>query len=362
MPPMSIKNRMINTLLWLAKRSQRSVNFGSKRRFLIVSTTGLGDSLWGTAALRSLRQSFPEAYIGLLTSPIGKEVFQNNPYLDEIFKMEDRAFFSLVSLFFALKKRRVETILLFHASQRIILPFCSLLGPKMFLGTAEINKGLDHLLTEALPNKMSHEILRRLQIVEKAGAKHLSPSLEIYLSESDQKEADDFLARHQIPDYVPIVGMHPGAKDRFKQWDPACFIELGSRLVNHLGCQVIVTGNASEKDLILQIARKIPGAIPVVGDLPLRGLAALIQKMRLMVCNDTGPMHIAFAMRTPTVALFSPTDPERCGPVGDVPAIVVAKPRTCTPCLKKRCRSPFCLLQIGPDEVYEAALRLFYHN
>jgi ADP-heptose:LPS heptosyltransferase len=80
--------------------------------------------------------------------------------------------------------------------------------------------------------------------------------------------------------------------------------------------------------------------------------AALIEKFNFFITNDTGPMHIAFAMKTPTIALFSATDPKRCGPYHAENVSVIYKNPTCIPCIRKRCRVPFCLEQISPEEVW----------
>jgi ADP-heptose:LPS heptosyltransferase len=83
-------------------------------------------------------------------------------------------------------------------------------------------------------------------------------------------------------------------------------------------------------------------------------MAALIEKLDLLITNDTGPMHIGFAMETPTFALFAPTDPNLCGPYKINHAVVIQKPQTCIPCLRKACASPFCMEQISLENVYEA--------
>src|SRR5262249_33690576 len=151
----------------------------------------------------------------------------------------------------------------------------------------------------------------------------------------------------------PLIALHPGAKDGFKQWPAAHFVELGNRLVRSLGCRIIVTGTPQEKSLVESISSQIDRAIPAT-DLPLLSAAALIKKMDLMISNDTGPMHIAFATRTPTIGIFAPTDPKLCGPYFVENALTVAKKPTCSPCLKKKCGEPFCLLQIGVQEVYDS--------
>jgi ADP-heptose:LPS heptosyltransferase len=162
-----------------------------------------------------------------------------------------------------------------------------------------------------------------------------------------------------IPSHLPLIALHPGAKDRFKQWPPAHFIDLSNRLVRQLGCRIIVTGTPSEKSLVASIASQIEGAAAAT-DLPLLATAALIKRMQVMIANDTGPMHLAFALKVPTIGLFTPTDPNLCGPYFVKNALSIAKTPTCTPCLRKKCWEPFCLLQIGVQEVYDATLKLFY--
>jgi len=348
---MRIKNLIIKNLLELCRFLPRYEG----ERFLMVSTTGLGDTLWGTPAIRALRRAYPKAYIGILTSELGKEVLKGNPHIDEFFVVGEPAFFSLVRLFWKMRKRKIGAVFVFHTSQRAVLPFCSLIGASKSVGTKGINKGLDDILTEGLENRPMHEIQRRLEIV---GVRADDLSMELAVSERDRELAE--LLLRSVPPYIPLVGLHPGAKDRFKQWPVEHFIEVGKRLKAHLGCQIIVTGSRDEKELVGKVARGIEGAIPIAGQLSVHALGALIQKFSLMIANDTGPMHIAFAMKTPTIGLFTPTDHKLCGPYFVPNAIVIQKGKTCTPCLKKKCREPFCLLQISKDEVFETALRMFY--
>ncbi len=349
-----MKNFFIRILISLFRpfRKPHSV----AERFLIVSTTGLGDTLWATPAIKALRKTHPHAYIAVLTSPIGKEVLAHNPHVDELFLI-DRPWWQLVR---ALKKKWIGTALVFHTSQRMALPLCYFIGASEIVGTQGLHKGLDFILTKPLEQKPVHEIARRLEIAAQVDAHAPEPLLELFIHPEDQDAAEQFLAKYALPPYIPLIGIHPGAKDMFKQWSPACFIELGKRLTEHLGAQVIITGSASEKALVSEIASRIQGAIPLAGELSLRPLAALIKKMELFIANDTGPMHVAFAMRTPTVALFGPTDPERCGPYLAAPVSVIRKRPSCSPCLRKSCREPFCLLQIGVEEAYNAALKLYY--
>jgi ADP-heptose:LPS heptosyltransferase len=366
---MSLKNKIIQGITLLFKLFSRSHEPSTDSpRLLVVSTTGLGDTLWATPSLKVLKGSFPRSYVALLTTPIGKELLKYNPYIDELFVIKGASLFSLFPLFFSIRKKKIDTALLFHTSQRLILPFCRWIGASRLIGTKNLNKGLDALLTTALPEVPVHEIDRRLKIVNtlKPCFKVQQPSLELFLSEGDEAEATTFLERNQLPPSLPLIGIHPGAKERFKRWPSHLFVELAKRLRDHLlsECQIFITGgeDPSEKELVRTMTSAIPGAISTSGKLSLRGVAALIKRMALFISNDTGPMHIGFAMGTPTVALFTPTDPKLCGPSLAPNSLVISRLPTCTPCLRKKCQEPFCLLQISVDEVYEAALKLFKEN
>ncbi len=346
---MSFKNFLIRFFIAFAKPFIRT-NTGD--RFLIVSTTGLGDTLWGTPAIRALRETYPDAYIAVITSGLGKQVLQSSPHIDEIFVVKEPPFFSLLKLFPTLVKRKISKVLVFHVSQRPLLPFCALLGAGRIIGTEKINKGLDFLLTDKLETKRIHEIERRLEVVEAAGAKVSSKLMEFFPSDEDHKKAQALL-----PSGV-VIGLHPGAKDRFKQWPPSHFITLGRLLKEKLGCQIVVTGTPAEKSLVDSIVQSIEGAVGVYEGVSISTLAALLGKLSLYITNDTGPLHIACATNTPTIALFTPTDPVLCGPYFAPHVSVLQKKPTCFPCLKKKCNEPFCMLQISTDEVLQTALQL----
>ncbi len=331
------KNFFLKTLVKLFQGKKG----GNPEHFLVVSTTGLGDTLWATPAIKALREKHPHAYIAVLTTKLGKDVLSLNPHIDEIF---------LTKNFFSLKQKKFHTIYIFHTSQRLILPLCALLGSTEIIGTEGINKGLDDLLTQKIPQKYQHEVTRRCEI---ASVK-TDGGLEFFIDQKTQDQINSFLAKHT----GPFIGIHPGAKDKFKQWDPECFVKVGNMLRKKLGCNIFITGNEKEKLLAESIASQIEGAISLAGQFGLKATAALISKFSVMLANDTGPMHLAFAVNTPTVALFAPTDPHLCGPLPSAKAIVIDKAKTCRACLKKKCQEPFCLLQISPEEVYSAIIKL----
>ena len=203
---MDIKNCFIQTALSLFPKSSPADCRPSKpERILVVSTTALGDTLWATPAIESLRASFPNAYIGVLTSPIGMQVLKHNPCINQLFILKEPMLPQFMRLKKILGAEQFDTILVFHASQRLILPLCSLLGAQKIIGTERLNKGFDSLLTEPLPQTYDHEIVRRLRMVEKIGGTITSENLSIFLQPEEE-----------LPPRVgKWIAIHPGSKDGY---------------------------------------------------------------------------------------------------------------------------------------------------
>ena len=331
-----MKNIFLRRLIKTAKKFVRKHK--KTNQILIVSTTALGDTLWATPAIKSIRDNFPHCYMAVLTSPIGMEVLRNNPNIDRLFLLKEPLSKSFFTLRKQLYKEKFDTVLIFHASQRLTLPLCSLIGANKIIGTAGINKGLDTLLTHPMPNCAQHEIVRRLKIAEAIGVKPTTQKLSYFLK-------DELAPRSP----GPWIAFHPGSKDSFKRWPSSKFIELGQRLKNERSCEILITG--TETALMTQIASNIPGA-HIDKPRPLGEFAALLNQMDLVVANDTGPFHLACALNKPVIGIYASTDPALCGPHKAEKAVIVSRRISCDPCLKRKCRQPFCFLQIGVDEVY----------
>jgi len=343
---MSLKNTLIKGAVAALRYSRPADE--SQKRILVLATTALGDTLWATPALESLCKSFPGCYLAVLTSPIGMQILKANPHVDKLYLLEK----PLLPKFFGLRNLLVadqfDTVLLFHSSQRLALPLAATIGALRIVGTTGINKGLDSLLTDPLPQTKEHEILRRLRMVERIGGAIHSESLSLYL------QPEERLMKRE----GRWVALHPGSKDEFKRWPEKNFAEVGRALREKLGCAILITGTREEEELMRRTAAQIPGAQIAPSNLPFRSFAALLEQMDLLICNDTGPFHVACALGKPVIGLYAATDPLLCGPHRAPKALAISKKSSCTPCLKRKCGAPFCLLQIGPCEVIEAALQL----
>jgi ADP-heptose:LPS heptosyltransferase len=321
------------------------------RRFLVVSTTGVGDTLWGTPAIRALKETYPDSFVGVLTSPIGAEVLTGNPHIDRIHVIK-RGGRGGRRVLRELRAGRYGTACVFHISDRLVWLLVFLCGAREIIGNRPGAKGMHAVLTTLVAiDENAHLITRRMAVVAGAGAHSMDERVAIYPDERDRSVAEAVLQFIPARGDGPLVGLHPGAKDAYKCWPKARFMALGQVLVQRHGARVVVTGDKTEAALALEVARGIPGALPMAGKTSLREAAALIGMLDAFVTNDTGPMHLGFAMGAPTVGLFCPTRHEACGPHHAVGARVISKPVTCEPCVTRACTDNKCMDQITVEEV-----------
>jgi heptosyltransferase-2 len=157
-----------------------------------------------------------------------------------------------------------------------------------------------------------------------------------------------------------IVGVNPGAfYGSAKRWPSDRYAMLLDKLIEEREANVVIFGSPNE----LAIAQAIQSAMrhrPVIlsGKTQLSELIAMIACCDLFVTNDSGPMHLAAALRVPTVAIFGPTDAMATGPMSPN-AVVLNKNVECSPCLLRECPIDHrCMTRIAPEEVYQQAFRM----
>jgi ADP-heptose:LPS heptosyltransferase len=164
----------------------------------------------------------------------------------------------------------------------------------------------------------------------------------------------------------PLVGIHVSGGRAIKQWDPDRFGEVARRLVDAARATIVLTGAPGDRPLVDQVAAMLPAGrvIDVAGELDLLSVAAILQRLDLLVTGDTGPMHLAVAVGTPVLAVFGPSDPARYAPRGPSDRVVrIDLP--CSPCNRirlppARCvgHTPDCLAFISADSVFTAAISI----
>ena len=347
---MSWKNKILTALCQLKQRAPSP----EIRRILVVSTTALGDTLWATPALSNLRKRYPDAHIAVLTTSTGKQVFKSNPDINELHLLKEPLLPRFYSLWNKLSKGSYDIAFIFHASQRLALPLCALSGIPRIVGTKGLNKGLDDLLTDPIDAIVEHEIERRLRLVSHIGAAKKIQTLSYFVESSEREEAKKFIGTSK----KIKIAMHPGSKEPFRRWPAEHFAKVGKALQEEFDCEIFLTGDRKELPLLNEIKELLPSVRLANSQSSIRHLGAFLEQMDLLISNDTGPLHLACALNRPIVGIYVSTDPRLCGPHLAKNACTVSRAPTCSPCIKRRCHSPFCFLQIPPQEVIFACKSL----
>ena len=325
----------------------------------------IGDAVMTMPALRALRIANPEARITLLVKPWVSRLFEKDPNIDEIIHYTE-AYQGVAGKFRLAREIRKHdfcmALLLQNAFDAALIAFLAGIPERM--GYNRDGRGL--LLTEAIPfddeAKAVHHINYYLNLIEKAGfpAKYEIPW--IYLSAEERLDARNKLKTLRRP----VVGINPGATyGSSKRWHPARFAEVAFRVITEMHGSAVIFGGPSETGIAEEIEKefsKLSGEpemkrqlLMMAGRTDIRELMALISECDLLVTNDSGPMHIGYAVRTPVVAIFGSTSPEHTGPVGEND-IVIKKGLDCSPCFERECKKKDlkCMEMISSAEVFEA--------
>ncbi len=325
----------------------------SHPKVLIISNTGIGDTMWGTPALKMLKKTYPDSSVTVLTSLLSQEVLKNNPYVDETILFKKGGALPLLWRFFSLYRKKFDSILIFHTSLKWLIPVCYFLSPKNLIAFEHDAKEFQTLLTQTLVSKLHHPIIQRNMLVEKLGVKEQENQMELFLTQKEYDEADQFLKNHHVDLTKPLIGFQPGASNLFKCWPLQHFKELAHLIEKKYRANIIIFGNKDE----MAFAQEINGTTSIIcaaGALTVRTSAALLSKLHLLVTNDTGPMHLAIASKIPMIAIFGPTPVNLCWPHQEAKHIrIISRPMPCQKCVRQLCMLPFCLEQISPQEVFE---------
>ncbi|MBI4536867.1 MAG: lipopolysaccharide heptosyltransferase II [candidate division NC10 bacterium] len=343
------------------------IQLDGARRILLVKPSALGDVVHALPVAASLARRYPAVSLDWLVEEESADVVRGHPavaetivsrrlrWLRQLRNPSESLTAARQMAAFARRLRgaRYDVVLdLQGLLKSAIYILCT--GAPVRVGFAEGREGAPLVLTHRLmaPPQPVHAVERYLALAAAVGATEAVREFRIPVAPEDAAAAEGCLAG--LP--TPRVVLHPVARWRTKLWEVARWRELAGRF-SRQGMGVILIGGPGDLPVAEAIAAGMaPGPRNLVGALGLKPLAALLARVDLMVCVDSGPMHVASAVGTPVVALFGPTDPRRTGPLG--PAVVLRRELPCSPCLDRRCRIPdayLCMREIAVEEVWKAA-------
>ncbi|HLZ07268.1 MAG TPA: glycosyltransferase family 9 protein [Chloroflexota bacterium] len=312
-------------------------------KILVVRPDHLGDLLFLTPALRALRTALPTAVIVGLVGPWGRPVLEHNTCLDRLIEWEfpwfDRRskrsplapYQSLARLAAALRRERFDVVINFRADFWWGALAARLAGIPVRIGYS--TPITTPFLTGAIPLEHGrHAAVENLALVESVVGKREEAGLEFPLIAADRARGTGLLRANERG--RPIVALQVGAGAPVKVWPLDRLAKVGRMLGAEYDVAIVVVGGPSEVEAAHRVRDAVGDrAIALAGVTTLGELGAVLERCALAIGPDSGPLHLAVAVGTPTLHLFGPADSRRFGPYGD-PAWhqVVATPRRCAPC------------------------------
>ncbi len=323
---------------------------------LIIKHSSLGDALHSTGHIRTIRETYPDSTITLLTAPPSHELFTYNNHIDHILVFEkerakrewkSNAWWVIRHIFSLLKDiRKIHYDLAFDLQGRLKSVF--------FLYAAKADKKYVKgrwLFLKRFRKPEIHAIKEMDHVLQLAGIQVRNSDMEIPISTHEERFIEALLKRVN-PLNKKIIIMSPFTRWETKNWA----IEKYQQVINSLDMDVLIilTGLGDKREEIAKLAtpHNSRSVVNLAGDLTLLELAALMKKSDLLVTGDSFPMHLASAMHTPLIALFGPTDEERIGPVGKHCSILRASD-ICRRCYQRDHCAQDCINDIQPKQVLE---------
>lgn len=279
-------------------------------RILIVRLAPLGETVLTTPVIRALRNRFPDTYIAYMAAPTREDLVLANPHLDTVLTYPT----SVPKLMYQLVRERFQMAVVLQPTFRLVLH--TFLARIPFRVGFETNTGGRRLLSVAVPNNThQHETWRYLDVVRALGVEgELDDEPEVFVSDAARGWANRFLEKWKIDDGRAVIGLNPGAATTYRRWQGENFAIVGDKLRQVYDAHIVITAGPREGQLANQIANQMARPPVTVNNTTPMQLAALLQRCRLYISNDTGPMHLSTAVKTPTVALFGASNPLQWGP------------------------------------------------
>ncbi|MEW6713807.1 MAG: lipopolysaccharide heptosyltransferase I [Nitrospirota bacterium] len=332
-------------------------------KILIIKPSSLGDIIHALPFLKAVKDRFPDASVDWAVSKNLLGILEDNPLINELIVFDKDSWKSIKNipktsrdisrLRKTLKSRNYDIVVDLQGLLRSGLISLSTPSP-LRVGFADAREGSRFMYNKKVAvNGIIHAVDKNLEIAKAIGATAKKAEFPLSVDDKSRRKIKELLG--DVKEYILIL---PSARWPSKRWPPEHFAALISKL--KMPC--VISGSSADKEICLKIIKNIPETtkqpkiINLCGETSLKELAALIESAKAIVSNDSGPMHIAAALKKPLVALFGPTDPSKTGPYGcqkNKELKVIMTGISCSPCFKKSCKEPLCMTEISAETVFD---------
>lgn len=331
-------------------------------RIAILKLSALGDVIHALPVAHALRRHFPDAHLAWIVETRAAPLLDGHPDLDSVIPVDTWRWRVLLRNPAGLREVATELSSLIRRMRAsrfdVAIDLQGLLKSgvlaaltgapfRIGFGWRRCREPLSACFTNyrVLPRAAAvHVVDQYLCLLEPLGVHEGSPVFHIPSSPRAERRIEEFLAEQGIKPRDRLVALNPGAGRAEKRWPLSHFRALADRLSVEAGARVLLLWGPGEEILAREVVDRLP-VRPILGPpTSLPELAALLRRCALVVGSDTGPLHLAAALGTPTLGLYGPTWAWRNGPYGRPSRVLQSPDRT--------------MAAIHPDMALRAALEL----
>jgi lipopolysaccharide heptosyltransferase I len=328
--------------------------FPEPRRILIIKPSAIGDVVHALPVLPRLRRRWPKAKITWLVTPLCAGLVENHPLIDEVILFDRHQLApwwhkpsALAALGRFAGRLRAEAFDLVIDLQGLFRSgwISAVTGAPWRAGFSAAREFAPLFYTQFVDCSVEsdHAVQRYLKMASALGCEDGPVEFTFAVDDRDRNYVQTLL-----PDALQYAVLLPGANWDTKRWPAEKFAQLVTPLRERFGLACVTAGAPGDGALATQVAADFD----LTGKTNLRQTVALLERSRLVIGNDTGPMHIAAALAKPLIAPYGPTDPRRTGPFNRMESVVrLAIP--CSPCFSRTCSHHSCLQWLTIDPVLE---------
>jgi|LQYC01.1.fsa_nt_gi ADP-heptose:LPS heptosyltransferase len=341
------------------------------KKILIYRIGNLGDIICSMPAMVAIRDHFPNAWVGLLTNkettgnPNAEEILKGNGFLSGIITYESEKISQpsyLWKLSKNFRKRNIDLLVYLALSKttrkRLIRDwlFFSLSGCRKLVGFKLPTPLRSDIRGSKIP-VYPQEVDRLMSLVAPLGIDTRNVNFRLPITETERKHVDDIWLKFNLANNL-LIAVCPGAKFPVKRWPIDRFIQVILFLQKKCGAKIILVGGSFEKDEADEIMRKSEETvINLIGKTSYMESAEVLSRCRLLISNDCGPAHLAAAVGTPVVGIYSSRDfPGAWHPWGENHIVLRNDTLDCRFCFRTECDTMECIKSITVEQVTNACL------
>ncbi len=309
------------------------------KKILLIKIWGIGSIIYITPSISEIKSKYPNSKIYLLTMINNKELYENNKKdIEEIYSVDLKNIFtsmkSILKNIFELRKQKIDVLIDFEISPNATAIIGFFIKPKFSIGH-KIHKSKDRLydyLVRYLENehiiKIFKEVLKPLNIVASDCNQFIQPGI----SNEDKEYVESMLKNFNIQEYIIInINASPIALERRLPLEK--FKEIADYVLKEFKLKIVLIGSNYETEYVNEFKKNFKeGVYNLAGKTNLLQLFYLIKNSRLLISNDSGPLHLGVLGDVKTISFFGPETPLRYGPIGEKHSIIYNKV-DCSPCM-----------------------------